>query len=76
MGLGRVTKRNNKTASESLHSFNNFSNILDFPLPIASGSTTSSSIEMTVYENEGAAVEILSLFCTAADRWGLFHTRH
>ena len=29
---------------------------------------------MAVFENERAAVEMLSLFCIAADRWGLFHT--
>ena len=40
---------------------------MDFPLPVASGGVTSSSIGMAVYENEGVAVEILSLSCIAAE---------
>ena len=42
---------------------------MDFPLPVASGSFTSSSVGMAVYENGGEAVEILSLSCMAAEIW-------
>ena len=41
--------------------------ILDFPLPVASGSFTSISIGMGVPENVGIVVEIMSLFCIAAE---------
>ena len=41
--------------------------IFDRPPPVASGSITSSSIGTAVYENGGAAVEILSLSCIAAE---------
>ena len=41
--------------------------ILDFPIPVAFGSFTSSSIGMAVYENGQFAVEIMSLSCIAAD---------
>ena len=42
--------------------------ILNIPLLVASGSFTSNSIQfgLTVYENGGVAVEILSLSCIAA----------
>ena len=38
-----------------------------YPLPVASGSSTGSSIEMAVYKNEGVGVEILSVSCIAAE---------
>ena len=41
--------------------------ILDYPLPVASGSFTGISIEMAVYKNGGVAVEILSISFIAAE---------
>jgi hypothetical protein len=64
-----------ETFQEGLETFYTHSSAISgFPLPVASGSSTSSSIKLAVFENWGVFVEIWFLSCIAVTyRWGLPH---